>query len=58
MKLELRPPRAITPPPAGKPAAEVTLFSQQHGLSTDVARRIISISGNGDQARSIAELMK
>jgi hypothetical protein len=58
MKLELIHPRAISPRPARKPAMDVTLFSQQHGLSKDVARRIISISGNGDQARSIAELMK
>ena len=58
MKLELRHPHAISPRPAKKPAADLTLFSQHHGLSKDVARRIISISGNGDQARSIAELMK
>ena len=58
MKLELRYPHAIPSMPAKRPAADVTLFSQHHGLSKDVARRIISISRNGDQARSIAELMK
>ena len=58
MKLYLRNPRAISPRPAQRPAVDVTLFSQHHGLSKDVARRIISISRNGDQARSIAELMK
>ena len=58
MKLEVRHPPTISPRSAQRPAADVTLFSKQHGLSKDVASRIISISRNGDQARSIAELMK
>jgi hypothetical protein len=56
MKLEVRRPRAISP--ASKPFIGPKLFSVRHGVSQDVARRIISISKNGDQARSIAELMK
>lgn len=56
MKLQIRRPKAIGP--ALKPGMELKLFSNRYGLSEDVARRIISISTNGDQARSIAELMK
>jgi len=56
MKLEVRRPKAIRA--VSKPSIGPKLFSLRHGVSQDVARRIISISKNGDQARSIAELMK
>lgn len=56
MKLEIRRPKALK---AGeKPGMEPKLFGQRHRPTVDVARRIISISKNADQARSIAELMK
>lgn len=58
MQLELRRPKAIGHAPVRKPGIDLKLFSHKHGLDEDVARRIISISTNGDQARSIAELMK
>jgi hypothetical protein len=56
MKLEIRRPRAPKAP--GVPGMEPKLFSIRHRTTDDVARRIISISKNADQARSIAELMK
>jgi hypothetical protein len=58
MQLELRHPRAIGPKPMRKPVIDLNLFSQRHGLSEDVARRIISTSRTGDQARSSVELRK
>lgn len=58
MKIELRHPRAYVLTRAPRPGLEPKLFSGKHGVSEDVARRIISISINADQARSIAELMK
>lgn len=58
MQLELRRPRAIGPRLVRKPVIDLKLFSHTHRLHEDVARRIISISSDGDQARSIAELMK
>ena len=51
MKLELRRPRAIGP--ASKLLGSLRLLSTREGISQDVARRIISISKNDDQARSI-----
>jgi hypothetical protein len=56
MKLELRRPRAINSAP--KAQISPRLFAARQQVSEDVARRIISISKDGDQARSIAELMK
>ena len=58
MERELRYQAAAPIKLAPKPAIDVIMFSRRHGLSEDMARRIISISRNGDQARSIAELMK
>ncbi len=56
MKLELRRPRAISSGP--KVPASPRLFAAQQQVSLHIARRIIAISKDGDQARSIAELMK
>jgi hypothetical protein len=58
MQIEMRRPKAIGPKPAQKPVRGLKLFSEKHELHESVARRILSISSNGDQARSIAELMK
>ena len=57
MKLELRRPKAIGPKSARKLDIDLKLFIHRHELPENVARRIISISSNSDQARSIAELM-
>ena len=58
MQVEITSRRAVGPKPAQKPVPNVKLFSERHRLPEGVARQILSISVNGDQARSIAELMK
>ena len=58
MQVELKRHKAIHVPPDSKADPDTKAFSRKHGLQEGVARRILSISKNGDQARSIAELMK
>ena len=58
MKIELKHPGDVTQSQAPRPGLEPKIFSQNHGVTEDVARRIISISLSGDQAHAIAELMR